>query len=98
MGDQPLGVPGDAPARTPPRASRGITIREPAGVTRPIAQVGTNVASSSQPEMGWQTTFKPSNEPLLLSAGVRTWSQGEGGRVAQSLVQGLQLPEDVHFF
>ena len=33
-----------------------------------------------------------------MIASVRTWVQDEGGRVAQSLAQGLLLPEDVHFF
>ena len=26
------------------------------------------------------------------------WDKGQGGRVAQSLVHGLLLPKDVHFF
>ena len=33
-----------------------------------------------------------------MMASVRTWVQGEGGQIAQSLAQGFQLPEDVHFF
>ena len=37
-------------------------------------------------------------EPLPVTANMRVWAQGEGGRVAQSLVQGLLLPKDVHFF
>ena len=37
-------------------------------------------------------------EPLPTNASVRMWAQGKGGRVAQSLVSGLLLPEDVRFF
>ena len=33
-----------------------------------------------------------------MAASVRSWAQGEGGQIAQSLRQGLQLLEDVHFF
>ena len=36
--------------------------------------------------------------PLPKSASVRAWEKGEGGRVAQSLVHGLLLPEDVSAF
>ena len=32
------------------------------------------------------------------TASVRVWEKGEGSRVAQSLVHGLLLPEDVHTF
>ena len=56
------------------------------------------MASTSRFEAGWQATFKLGNKPLLVSASVRTWAQGERGWVAQSLVQGLLLPEDVQFF
>ena len=56
------------------------------------------MASSSQSKVGWQATFKLGNEPLPVTANVRTWAQGEGGQVAQSLAQGLFLPEDMHFF
>ena len=37
-------------------------------------------------------------KPLPSTASVRVWDKGEGGRVAQSLVRGLLLPEDVHVF
>ena len=33
-----------------------------------------------------------------MSTRVRIWAQGEGGRVAQSLVHGLLLLEDIHVF
>ena len=56
------------------------------------------MASTSRFEAGWQATFKLGNKPLLVFANVRTWAQGERGWVAQSLVQGLLLPEDVQFF
>nr|POE79227.1 hypothetical protein CFP56_31356 [Quercus suber] len=36
--------------------------------------------------------------PLPASASVKMWAQGEGGRVAESLVRGLLLPQDVHFW
>nr|POF06576.1 hypothetical protein CFP56_17310 [Quercus suber] len=60
-------------------------IREPVSDARPVAQVGSHVASSSWPKVGWQTTFKLGNEPLPVIASVRTWAQGEGGQVDQSL-------------
>lgn len=81
----------------PPRAFGGITIREPRDDVRLAAQVWSHVASSLRQEVGWQTTFRLGHEPLPAIASVRTWAQGEGGRVAQSLVQGLFLPEDMHF-
>ena len=63
-----------------------------------MAQEGAGVASSSQAALGWQPTFMLGGEPLPADASVRTWAQDEGGRVAQSLVSGLLLPEDVRFF
>ena len=38
------------------------------------------------------------SKPLPSTASVRVWEKGEGGHVAQSLVHGLLLPEDVHTF
>ena len=37
-------------------------------------------------------------KPLSATASVRLWAQGNGGKVAQSLVNGLLLPEDIQFF
>ena len=37
-------------------------------------------------------------KPLPSTTSVRVWEKGEGGRVAQSLVHGLLLLEDVHTF
>ena len=37
-------------------------------------------------------------KPLPSTVCVRVWEKGEGGRVVQSLVHGLLLPEDVHTF
>ena len=36
--------------------------------------------------------------PLPADASVRVWEKGEGGHIAQSLAQGLLLPEDVSAF
>ena len=36
--------------------------------------------------------------PLLACASVQAWEKGEGGYIAQSLVHGLLLPEDVSAF
>ena len=36
--------------------------------------------------------------PLPAIANVRVWEKGKGGRIAQSLVHGLLLPEDVSAF
>ena len=37
-------------------------------------------------------------KPLPSIACVRVWEKGERGCVAQNLVRGLLLPEDVHTF
>ena len=37
-------------------------------------------------------------KPLPFTVNVRVWEKGERGRVAQSLVHGLLLPEDVRTF
>ncbi|KAL0005688.1 hypothetical protein SO802_013249 [Lithocarpus litseifolius] len=66
--DQPSRVLSDAPSRTPNQVVCKIVIREPAGDSWTTAQVGTNVASSSQTEARWQATFKLSDKPLLASA------------------------------
>lgn len=76
----------------------GITIQELTGDARPTAQAGSNVVPFSRLKVGWQTTFKLGNELLPITASVRTRAQGEGGRIARSLAQGLLLPEDVQFF
>ena len=73
-------------------------IWELVGEPRPSAKVGTDVASSSWPENIWRPNFKFGNGPLLASASIKAWAQGQGGRVAESLVHGLLLPEDVQFF
>ena len=82
---------GDVPTRTPPRQSRGITIREPT----PTAQ---NVASSSQTSRAWQPSFVLDGKPLPSSVCVRVWEKCEEGRIAQCLARGLLLPDDVHTF
>ena len=82
----------DAPTRTPPWASGNIIIREP------TTQTGMNVASTSRPMQGWQPSFQLDGKPLLTTTNVLVWEKGEGGRVAQSLVRGLLLPEDMHAF
>ena len=87
----PIGS-GDTPTRTPPQPSRGIIIQEP------TAQIGTNVASTSRAIPEWQPTFQLDGKPLLMTTSVRVWDKSKGGRVAQSLVHGFLLPEDVHAF
>ena len=73
-------------------------IREPVGESWPLATGGMNVASSSRPKNIWQPNFRFGDGPLPAIASIRTWDKGHGGRVAQSLVHGLLLPEDVQFF
>lgn len=53
VADQQTGIPTDVPLKTPPRPSTRIVIREPVGDFRPTPQTGTDVASSSQPEVIW---------------------------------------------
>ena len=56
------------------------------------------MASSSRPEAIWQPTFKFNDGPLPTSTNLKAWAQGQGERVAQSLVHDLLLLEDVQFF
>ena len=90
--DQPSSGPGDAAAQTPPRPTGGIVIREPP------TEVGTGGASSSQVAPAWDPKILLDGKPLLSTACIRMWDKGEGGRIAQSLAETLQLPEDVHAF
>ena len=92
MAEQTPANSGVAPTKTPPRPSGNIVIREPTAQTR------TNVASTSRVVSGWQPSFQLDGKPLPATTSVRVWEKGEGGRVAQSLVRGLLLPEDVHAF
>ena len=73
-------------------------IWEPISSPQLAAREGAGVASSFQAVPGWQPIFMLSGEPLPAIVSVKMWAQGEGGRVAQSLVNGLLLPEDVRFF
>ena len=84
--DQPSTGPGDAAVQTPPQPTGGIVIREPP------TQAGMGVASSSQVAPALD------GKPLPSTACVRMWEKGEGGRIAQTLAEGLLLPEDVHAF
>ena len=90
--DQPSTGPGDAAVQTPPQPTGGIVIREPQ------TQVSTGVASSSQVAPAWKPKFLLDGKPLPSTACVRMWEKGEGGRIAQTLAEGLLLPEDVHAF
>ena len=56
------------------------------------------MASSSRPAQLWQPTFELDGTPLPASASVRAWEKGEGGCVAQNLVHGFLLPENVSAF
>ena len=38
------------------------------------------------------------DEPPPMTSSIRNWFADEGGRIAQSLEQALQLPNDVHYF
>ncbi|XP_075670269.1 uncharacterized protein LOC142640050 [Castanea sativa] len=91
-------TPGGALLKTPPCARGGSRTLETLAATPPAAQVGMNVAFSSQPKVGWQPAFLLGDQPLPATASVWMWDKGEGGKVAQSLVKGLMLPEDVHYF
>ena len=73
-------------------------IREPVAKSLSTIQASENVASSSQPVVPWQPTFKLGKGPLPATTSAIVWDKGEGGRVAQSLVHNLLLPEDVRFF
>ena len=88
---QPSTGPGDAAVQTLPQPTGGIVISEPQ------TQVGLGVASSSQAAPAWKPKFLLDGKPLPSTACMRMWEKGEGGRIAQTLAEGL-LPEDVHAF
>ena len=90
--DQPSTSPGDAAVQTPPQPTGGIVIREPQ------TQVGQGVASSSQAAPAWKPKFLLDGKPLPSTACVRMWEKGEGGRITQTLAEGLLLPGDMHAF
>jgi len=90
--DQPSTCPGEAAAQTPPRPTGGIVIREPP------TEAGTGGASSSQAAPAWEPKILLDGKPLPSTACIRMWDKGEGGRIAESLAEALQLPEDVHAF
>ena len=96
VGEQPPKVLGDVPVKTPPQG--GITIRELKGDPQPPAKGRKDLASSSQSMDIWQPTFKFGEGLLPASASIKAWAQGQGGRVAESLVHDLLLLEDIHFF
>lgn len=75
-------VLGDASLKTLPYAKGGLKIQETTGVSGPEVQAGANVATSSQPEVSWQPIFRLGDEPLLASASIRTWAQGNEGQIA----------------
>ena len=90
--DQPSTGPGDAVVQTPPQPTGAIVIHESQ------TQVGPGVASSSQTAPAWKPKFLLDNKPLPSIACVRLWEKGEGGRIAQTLAEGLLLPDDMHAF
>ena len=96
VGDPPSKTPTDAPSNTPPWPTDGIVIQEPTRTPRPTIPAKTNIASSSQIAVAWQPSFMLGGEPLPLTTSLRTWSQGQGGRVAHNLVQGLLFPKDIN--
>ena len=67
-------------------------------IREPAFSIALNVVSSSQTSSAWQPSFMLDGKPLPSTACVRVWEKGKGGRVAQSLVHGLLLPEDVRTF
>ena len=88
------------PPRTPPTLTMApLTIWEPGTNSLPTVEVGSNIASySAPPPVGWQSTFMLGDSPLPVTANLRNWSAEKGGRIARSLGQALQLPNDVHYF
>lgn len=96
--NQPPNRPKDMPPRTP-STTTAVSIQEPTTSTRPSMRVGSNVASfSMSPATRWQSTFMLGGEPFPVTFSIRNWSAGEGGRIARSLRQALQLSSDVRYF
>ena len=67
-------------------------------IREPPTQAGTGVASSSKVAPTWKPKFLLDGKPLPSTTCVRVWEKGEGDRIAQTLVEGLLLPEDMHAF
>lgn len=84
---QPFDMPEDGPSRTRPAPITAPTsIWEPATSTSPPMQVGSNVASYlATLTIGWQSTFMLGDGPFPITSCIRSWSVGEGARIAQSL-------------
>ena len=80
------------PSRLLPSQRGGIVIRESQ------TQVGPGVVSFSQVAPAWKPNFLLDGKPLPSTACVQMWEKGEGGRIAQTLAEGLLLPDDVHAF
>ena len=87
------------PPRTPPAPTVApLTIWEPGTNSLPTVEVGSNIASySAPPSVGWQSTFMLGDSPLQVITSLRNWSAEEGGKIARSLGQALQLSNDVHY-
>ena len=92
VANQPSTGLGNAVVQTPPWPTGGIVIHEPQ------TQVSPGVASSSQTTPAWKPKFLLDGKSLPSTACVRMWEKGEGGRIAQTLAEGLLLPDTVHAF
>ena len=58
----------------------------------------TAPCTALQAAPAWKPKFLLDGKPLPSTACVRLWEKGEGGRIAQTLAEGLLLPDDVHAF
>ena len=98
--NQPPPSQGRGQVPQPPPSSQAGRARKKQKVTvrEPPTQAGMGVASSSQVAPAWKPKFLLDGKPLPSTACVRMWEKGEGGRIAQTLAEGLLLPEDVHAF
>ena len=78
---------------------RGELLFKNRGVVLSLLPRGSkDVASLSRPENVWQPSFKFGDGLLPSTESIKTWDKGHRGRMAQSLVHGLLLLEDVQFF
>ena len=69
-----------------------------APIDQPLV-IGYNVASTSTPfSSGWHNTFMLGDKPLPNDSHIRTWRNGLGGQVADSLGQALLLLEDMQHY
>lgn len=75
-----------------------LVIRETPFDLRPTKLVGSNIASSSTPlSPSWQSVLL-GDHPLPTNSCIRSWANGQGGRITDSLGQALLFLDNMQYF